>query len=170
MILPARLIVYNLKGIPMRSTHRFRGTISLALVACFVATPALAAPNNADDAIYPRDLLKAKPAQAKQYRNVVKPVASEHAWIGKGGTQTPVTEVSFGGTDYAVLSSCKPHDCANENLVVLLPGSNTAQGEAVGALVANTGDNGLGPTQSTITWLGEPARDQRRFLGAYLFR
>ena len=40
----------------------------------------------------------------------------------------------------------------------------------VGALVANTGDNGLGPTQSTITWLGEPARDQRRFLGAYLFR
>ena len=154
----------------MRSTHRFRGTISLALVACFVATPALAAPNNADDAIYPRDLLKAKPAQAKQYRNVVKPVASKHAWIGKGATQTPVTEVSFGGTDYAVLSSCKPHDCANENLVVLLPGSNTAQGEAVGALVANTGDQGLGPARSTITWLGEPARDQRRFLGAYLFR
>ena len=153
----------------MRLTRTIAHLAPATFVACLFATSALAAQNDGDT-VYPRDLLKQKPELAKRYQAVVKPVTGAHSWIADGGTQTPVTEVSFGDTDYAVLTSCKPHDCASQNLVVLLPANNAKQGEAVGALAVNAGDQGLGPNKSTITWLGEPGRDARRFLGAYLFR
>ena len=153
----------------MRLTRSITHLVPAALAACFMASGALAAPSDGDT-VYPRDLLKQKPELAKRYNDVVKPVTDAHEWIANGGTQTPVTEVSFGNTDYAVLSSCKPHDCASQNLVVLLPSNKTKQDAAVGALVVNAGDQGLGPQRSTIRWLGEPGRDERRFLGAYLFR
>lgn len=121
----------------------------------------------ADDSLYPSELRDQRPAVAEQYRAVIEPIAAAHGWAKDGGTETPVSRITLGDTEYVVLSGCKPHDCAAETLVTLVrPGGDTA----VGALAVNEGDKGFGPTRSTLTWLGEPNRDQRRFIAAYLFR
>lgn len=143
-----------------------RSALLVLLGLSLMATAASAA-SSSQDTVYPSQLMKNRPELAAQYQTLVKPVSEQHGWVSQGGTETPVTHVSFGGHDYAVLSSCKPHDCASQNLVALMrPGSP----HAVGALVVNQGDDGMGPKASQITWLGDPGQDQRRFMGAYLFR
>ena len=95
---------------------------------------------------------------------MIEPVADQHGWVENGGTETPVSRITLDGSEYVVLSGCKPHDCAAENLVTLLrPGGDAA----VGALAVNRGDTGFGPKRSTLTWLSEPDREQRRFIAAY---
>ncbi|WP_158583487.1 Ivy family c-type lysozyme inhibitor [Salinisphaera sp. Q1T1-3] len=141
---------------------------SMWLCAVLLAATAVTAQAADGDTVYPSQLLDSKPALAKQYAALVKPVQPAHGWVAAGqGTETPVSHVTIAGTDYAVLASCKPHDCASENVVALMqPGAS----KAAGALVVNHGDDGSGPGQSEITWLGAPSADQRRFIGAYLFR
>lgn len=119
------------------------------------------------DAIYPSQLLKSKPSLKAQYQRLVAPIQASHGWVKSMGTETPVARITIDGQDYAVLSSCKPHDCSSESMVSLMtPSSN----EAVGALVVNQGQQAMGPKASKITWLGQPDRPQRRFIAAYLFR
>ncbi|MGB7757318.1 MAG: Ivy family c-type lysozyme inhibitor [Salinisphaera sp.] len=119
------------------------------------------------DAIYPSQLLKSKPALKAQYDKLVAPIQAKHGWVRSMGTETPVSRITIDGQDYAVLSSCKPHDCAGQSMVSLMtPSSN----EAVGALVINQGQQAMGPKSSRIIWLGQPDRPQRRFIAAYLFR
>lgn len=133
---------------------------ALCVLAGGIATAAAA------DSIYPSRLLKDKPALKAQYDQLVKPVATEHAWVRTLGTQTPVTLATLNDTQYAVLSSCKPHDCASEQMVSLMtPGS----AHAVGGLLVNHGSS-VEPTSSTITWLGQPNGHQRQFIASYLLR
>lgn len=133
---------------------------ALALSAGFVSTAAMA------DALYPSQLLADHPALQAQYDQMVRPVASQHAWVQSVGTETPIELVTLQGSEYAILPSCKPHDCAAERLVTLMtPGSD----HAVGALQTNNG-KGPQPTVSHFIWLGEPNARQRQFLAAYLLR
>jgi len=146
--------------------HKHSLTIAGGLLLCG-ALAGMASASAADgDAIYPSQLLKRKPALQSQYTQLIKPVVAEHAWVKQIGTETPVTEVTVADTQYAVLSSCKPHDCAAQSMVSLMqPGSK----QAVGALLVNKGSS-FEPTGSTITWLGQPDGNQRQFMAAYLFR
>ena len=139
------------------SASVFLGAV-LAMPAAFAA---------GSDALYPSQLLKSKPALKAQYDKLVAPIQAQHGWVGSMGTETPVSRVTIDGTDYAVLSSCKPHDCSGESLVSLMTPSSD---DAVGALVVNQGQQAMGPESSKITWLGQPDRPQRRFIAAYLFR
>lgn len=135
----------------------------LFLVIATAATTAAAA----SDTLYPSQLLKNKPQLAQQYQTMIKPVQSDHGWVADLGTQTPVSQITLEKKHYAVLSGCKPHDCSSQSVVSLMsPGA----ARAVGALVVNTGDAGLGAKSSRIIWLGGPDNAQRRFIAAYLFR
>ncbi|MES1925603.1 Ivy family c-type lysozyme inhibitor [Salinisphaera sp. T31B1] len=121
----------------------------------------------ADDTVYPSALLADRPALADQYKTLIEPIVSDHPWIAAGGTEVPVGDITLDGSDYLVLSSCKPHACDAQTIVTLMrPG----QTKAVGAFTVNRGDKGLGPAESTVTWLGEPDRSERRFMAAFLFR
>jgi len=133
-----------------------------ATLAVMAGTAAAADSNS----VYPSELLDQKPALQAQYDKLVQPIASEHGWVESIGTETPVTQITVENTEYAVLSSCKPHDCNAQGLVVLMtPNADTA----VGALVVNEGESFLSDS-STITWLGQPDESQRQFMAAYLFR
>lgn len=143
------------------------GLIRTVALLALGSTVAGATAAEGDDSLYPSELRQQRPAVAAQYRTMIEPVVGDHGWVGDGGTETPVSRITLDGSEYLVLSACKPHDCAAEDLVSLVrPGGETA----VGALAVNRGDAGFGPKRSTLTWLGEPDRAQRRFIAAYLFR
>lgn len=141
--------------------------ILLALLTLVVFGFVTAASAADSDTVYPRQLLKDKPALKHQYRALIKPVVADHGWLRNGGTETPVSQIRIEKKQYAVLSRCKPHDCSHESLVSLMAPDTD---HAVGALVTNSGDKGAGPRKSRITWLGQPDNAQRRFMAAYLFR
>ena len=147
----------------MNRTRLIRAAALLALVS----TAAGATAAEGDESLYPSELRQQRPAVAAQYQAMIEPVADEHGWVEDGGTETPISRITLDGSEYVVLSGCKPHDCSAESLVTLLrPGGDVA----VGALAVNRGDAGFGPKRSTLTWLGEPDRAERRFIAAYLFR
>lgn len=115
---------------------------------------------------YPRDLFEQHKELRQQYQKLVSPVADQHTWVKKGGTETPVSTIKLNGHKYTVMSSCKPHDCPSEKLITLV---DRKHNQASGALVENSGDQGSGPEQSKITWLGEPGAGMRSYMAAYLF-
>lgn len=50
-------------------------------------------------------------------------------WVTQGGTMSQNKDVIIGGKKYIVLNSCKPHDCAAENIAILYsPESKTLAG------------------------------------------
>ncbi|HAV1958270.1 TPA: C-lysozyme inhibitor [Enterobacter hormaechei subsp. steigerwaltii] len=50
-------------------------------------------------------------------------------WVMKGGTSTPATKVSLDNKTYQVVSACKPHDCAAEQIAILYaPDSKSMSG------------------------------------------
>jgi len=136
-----------------------------AVYAAGMSTVGIAAAADGDS-VYPSELLKQKPALQAQYDQLTASIRPDHTWVESIGTETPVAQVTVGQTEYAVLSSCKPHDCGAQGLVTLMAPANDA---AVGALVVNEGDD-FSPDTSTITWLGRPDEAQRQFMAAYLFR
>ena len=140
-----------------------RTLLTAGIAAALMAGSATAAAN---DGIYPSELLEQKPALQSQYDRLIEPIVGDHGWVESVGTETPVTQITVAGTEYAVLSSCKPHACNGQALVVLMtPNAETA----IGALVVSDGDSVL-PDASHITWLGRPDEAQRQFIAAYLFR
>lgn len=147
----------------MKTTRLIKAAALLSALCVLVGGFATAA---AADSIYPSQLLKDKPALQSQYDQLIKPIASEHGWVPTLGTETPITTAELSDTQYAVLSSCKPHDCASEQMVSLMTPDSA---EAVGALLVNQGE-GVVPASSTLTWLGQPNARQRQFMAAYLFR
>lgn len=151
----------RLQGLEMKTTQWMK-TIGL----CLAAWAAVAATSAAADPLYPSQLLKDKPPLRAQYEQLIKPIAASHAWTRTAGTETPIQLVKLDDTQYAVLASCKPHDCSSEALVSLMAPS---QDHAVGALLVNQGD-GAQPAASTLRWLGAPDHRQRQFMAAYLLR
>lgn len=147
----------------MKTTFVIKAAALMSALCVLVGGFATAA---AADSIYPSQLLKDKPTLQSQYDRLIKPIAAEHAWVKTPGTETPVTTAELNDTQYAVLSSCKPHDCAGEQMVSLMTPDSA---HAVGALLVNQGDGAV-PTSSTLTWLGKPDARQRQFMAAYLFR
>lgn len=147
----------------MKTTFVIKAAALMSALCVLVGGFATAA---AADSIYPSQLLKDKPTLQGQYNRLIKPIAAEHAWVKTSGTETPVTTAELGDTQYAVLSSCKPHDCASEQMLSLMtPDSD----QAVGVLLVNQTDDAV-PASSTLTWLGQPDARQRQFMAAYLFR
>lgn len=50
-------------------------------------------------------------------------------WVMKGGTGTPAMKVTLDSKDYQVVSACKPHDCAAEQIAILYaPDSKSMSG------------------------------------------
>lgn len=135
----------------------------------FASSAALAADTDSDagsQSIYPQELLDSQPTLKSEYQKLMEPIQSDHSWVKNIGTASPVSQVKIEDKQYAVIASCKPHDCASENMVTLMTPSSD---NAVGALAVNKGDEGWGPTSSSITWLGKPDRSQRQFMAALLF-
>jgi hypothetical protein len=60
-----------------------------------------------------------RPGFSAAYRAALGPLARE-GWIaGLSGPSPPLRQVEAGGTRYWLGASCKPHDCGDNNLVLL---------------------------------------------------
>lgn len=68
------------------------------------------------------------------------------AWVSKGGTTTPAQTVKIGGTEYQVLSACKPHNCSAERVAVLWSEKN----QTMSGLYATANDK---TDKESLTWL-----------------
>ncbi|MGL4269228.1 MAG: Ivy family C-type lysozyme inhibitor [Plesiomonas sp.] len=89
--------------------------------------------------------LKQDAAAAKAF----KTLQGQHplpAWVNKGSTDSQTKTVLLNGKEYWVLSACKPHDCAAEQLALLYsPQSHTMAG------VFSTSNESA--TEQKLTWL-----------------
>lgn len=90
----------------------------------------------------PPDLLRDARFRAA-YRQALGPMAGE-PWLARmDGPAPALRQVALGGVDYTLAAVCKPHDCADHNMIVLwAPGS--------GSLI------GLVQQRGRKTLLGEP--------------
>lgn len=80
-------------------------------------------------------------------------------WLGryaktKNGPAAPGTAVQIGGTDYQINSVCKPHDCANNQFVVLFGPKGT---KAWGLLLKD---------KKTERFFGSPDEEKKQALRA----
>lgn len=138
----------------------------IVLTGLAIAGVGWAAVTTAAADTYPSDLFDKKKELKQAYQALVEPVSQEHDWIADGGTQSPVSTIKLDDTQYTVIYSCKPHECPAEQLITLMGPKGK---DSIGAFVTNTGDQGAGPEQSRITWLGQPSAGERSYMSAYLF-
>lgn len=71
----------------------------------------------AEDWMAPQALLQ-NAAFKKAYVAALGPRAQER-WLATLSNSAPVREVTVAGTVYQVATPCKPHDCADHNLLLL---------------------------------------------------
>lgn len=67
-------------------------------------------------------------------------------WVTQGGTSSQNQDVVIGGKKYIVLNSCKPHDCAAENIAVLY----SAESKTLAGVFSTLDPQAV---QQKLTWL-----------------
>lgn len=130
-----------------------------AWLGCGMAVTANAAVT-ADSGDYLFDAL-AKPAFASGYRQLTRP-ARLPAWVDHGGTSTPATAVDGDAGPGRIYQSCKPHDCASEQILIYY---RPADGHMSGVFVSirrNRTDQA--PLQTRLQWLGQADGAERHAL------
>ena len=95
------------------------------------ATPAPPPPPAPGEASSPTDLLR-EPRFKAAYLAALGPLARE-AWLRTlNGPAPPNRPVQIDGHTYTLAAACKPHDCGDNNLVLLYnPGSGTVHGRVL---------------------------------------
>lgn len=72
----------------------------------------------AEQIITASDLIQ-QPGYQTSWKNMVKGQAQLPGWARKGiGTSTPAETVTWQGQSYQIGNICKPHDCANNFMIV----------------------------------------------------
>ena len=102
-----------------------------------------------------------KPAFATLYTPLVRK-AGLPAWVAHGGTATPAVTVKDKAGPASIYASCKPHDCASEQILIYYRPSD---GRMSGVFVRNRHDDEASPaSQTRLQWLGKPETEERRLL------
>lgn len=92
-------------------------------------------------------------------------------WTTQGGTATPVQQVNVEGEDLWLASACKPHDCADERILVLYDEHSHAMTGVFAKRRASTPDgDGSDASHDELTWLGAPDDATKQFLQRRLYR
>lgn len=95
----------------MTGQNALRGVIFGALLS-------LSAGSVAQQIVTTSDVIQ-QPGYQTSWQNMVKGQARLPGWARKGvGTSTPAQSLSWKGQNYLVGNLCKPHDCANNFLIV----------------------------------------------------
>ena len=69
------------------------------------------------NAAQPREISSDKVAQAEFKKMTLN--KNLPAWVKQGGTTSETKSATIAGKQYLVFSSCKPHDCASEQIATL---------------------------------------------------
>ncbi|CAI0895595.1 inhibitor of vertebrate lysozyme family protein [Serratia entomophila] len=106
-----------------------------------------------------------QPGYQASWQNMVKGQARLPGWARKGaGTSTPVENLSWQGQDYLIGNLCKPHDCANNFLIVAFK-EDKSQAWAVRVEVENRPAAIDHPKKyASYQWLGKPNDDIKALL------
>lgn len=84
------------------------------------------------------------------YKKAYAQMLSFPAWVSKAqGTATPVEQVSADGKNYTVGHMCKPHDCADNQMIVVFNADGT---QSWGLLATRSAEGAEFDKQ----WLGNP--------------
>ncbi|MEH4297758.1 Ivy family C-type lysozyme inhibitor [Enterobacter ludwigii] len=67
-------------------------------------------------------------------------------WVVEGGTSTPAMKVTLNSVPYQVVSACKPHDCAAEQIAILYSPENKSM---FGVFSKHSADG----AQQNLQWL-----------------
>ena len=67
-------------------------------------------------------------------------------WVMKGGTSTPAMKVTLDNKAYQVVSACKPHDCAAEQIAILY----SPDSKSMSAVFSKQSEDGY---QQNLVWL-----------------
>ncbi|MEP8768299.1 Ivy family C-type lysozyme inhibitor [Enterobacter bugandensis] len=67
-------------------------------------------------------------------------------WVMKGGTSTPAMRVTVDNKAYQVVSACKPHDCAAEQIAILY----SPDTKSMSAVFSKQSEEGY---QQNLVWL-----------------
>jgi hypothetical protein len=106
---------------------RWRG-VKTGVAAVAAALLAAAAAQAAEAMLTTDDLLK-NPQFKSAYSVALGPRAKER-WLAALSNSAPVRSISVAGVAYQVATPCKPHDCAESNLMLLFaPGKGWVYGK-----------------------------------------
>ncbi len=119
-----------------RRTGRKAGTVTL-----IAALWALAAAHATDAMLTTADMLR-NPKFKAAYTEALGSRAKER-WLAGMSNSAPVRTVSLAGQAYQVATPCKPHDCADNNLLLLYA---PASGKVYGHLLE----------RGRVTLIGQP--------------
>ncbi|RJF54456.1 inhibitor of vertebrate lysozyme family protein [Serratia inhibens] len=141
----------------MTGQNALRGVIFGALLS-------LSAGSVAQQIVTTSDVIQ-QPGYQTSWQNMVKGQARLPGWARKGvGTSTPAQSLSWKGQNYLVGNLCKPHDCANNFLIVAFK-EDKSQVWGVRVEVANKPEAIDHPKQyAKYQWLGKPDEDMKALL------
>src|SRR3712207_5556481 len=104
---------------------------------------------------YPWDLRKKMPSHYQSYLKILPARLRRTAWFGRfDGTGMPVERVAVDSKVYFAGAICKPHECGDNYLTVMIE----ADGSRAVAMVKAT------ETGGQIVELGDPTAVERQFL------
>lgn len=110
-----------------------------------------------------------QPGYLSTWQKMVKGQKNLPNWARRGeGTSVPAENMHWQGKEYRVGNICKPHDCANNFLVVAFS-ANKKQSWGVRVIVADKPKALESPSKSaTYQWLGKPDDGIKALLMRYI--
>lgn len=128
---------------------------SAVLIVAATAAPALA-----QNELYMFDLGAKYPKAKHAYQALLPKAFKKAAWVYKlDGTAGPIDHKTIGGADFLAGTVCKPHDCGDNIVAVLV----TADGKRAVAEVKSAD-----LTQGQAQMFGTPSADETAALEAML--
>ncbi|HEJ9060328.1 TPA: inhibitor of vertebrate lysozyme family protein [Serratia fonticola] len=118
----------------------------------------------AEQIITASDLIQ-QPGYQTSWKNMVKGQAQLPGWARKGiGTSTPAETVTWQGQSYQIGNICKPHDCANNFMIVAFK-ADKSQAWGVRVEVPNKPQAIDHPKKyAKYQWLGKPDDQMKALL------
>ena len=118
----------------------------------------------AEQIISALDLIQ-QPGYQTSWKNMVKGQAQLPGWARKGiGTSTPAETVTWQGQSYQIGNICKPHDCANNFMIVAFK-ADKSQAWGVRVEVPNKPQAIDHPKKyAKYQWLGKPDDQMKALL------
>lgn len=118
----------------------------------------------AEQIITASDLIQ-QPGYQTSWKNMVKGQAQLPGWARKGiGTSTPAETVAWQGQSYQIGNICKPHDCANNFMIVAFK-ADKSQAWGVRVEVPNKPQAIDHPKKyAKYQWLGKPDDQMKALL------
>lgn len=104
---------------------------------------------SATSAFAHNDISVSKLATDSETTKVFHKMSKDHNlpdWVMKGGTETPARKVTLDSKAYQIVSACKPHDCAAEQIAILY----SPEGKSMSGVFSKQAAEG---NQQNLVWL-----------------